>query len=138
MLHTKRGPIRTILVDDHRSFRQGLRSLLGSYADIEVVGEAENGEEVVHAMPYLLSFGHCLDINMPKLNGIEATCTIKANYSHVVIVGLSVHAGQISSIRHGRSRCYKRRLERDGGSISVSADHSRGREFTITAQRCLE
>jgi DNA-binding NarL/FixJ family response regulator len=92
MLHVKRGPIRIILVDDHRSFRQGLRSLLGSYTDIEVVGEAENGEEVVHSMPYLSPSAIVMDINMPKLNGIEATRTIKAHYPHLVIVGLSVHA----------------------------------------------
>ena len=95
MLHVKRGPIRVILVYDHRSFRQGLRSLLGSYTDIEVVGEAENGEEVVHSMPYLCPSAIVMDINMPKLNGIEATRTIKALYPHVVIVGLSVHADNV-------------------------------------------
>jgi DNA-binding NarL/FixJ family response regulator len=92
MPHAKTHSIRIILVDDHTSFRQGLRSLLDSYADIEIVGEAENGEEVVHSMPYLCPSAIVMDINMPKLNGIEATRTIKAHYPHVVIVGLSVHA----------------------------------------------
>ena len=66
--------------------------MLDSYPDIEVVGEAENGEEVVHSMPYICPSAIVMDINMPKLNGIEATRTIKAHYPHVVIVGLSVHA----------------------------------------------
>jgi DNA-binding NarL/FixJ family response regulator len=92
MRYAKTGSIRVILVDDHSAFREGLRSLLGSYTDIEVVGEAENGEEVVHAMPYICPSAIVMDINMPKLNGIEATRTIKAHYPHVVIVGLSVHA----------------------------------------------
>jgi DNA-binding NarL/FixJ family response regulator len=92
MLGAKANPIRVILADDHSSFRQGLRSVLDSFADIEVVGEAENGEEVVHSMPYIHASAIVMDINMPKLNGIEATRTIKANYPDVVIVGLSVHA----------------------------------------------
>jgi DNA-binding NarL/FixJ family response regulator len=91
MLQTKTGSIRIILVDDHPLFRQGLRSLLGLYADIEVVGEAENGEEAVNSMPYLSPSAIVMDINMPKLNGIDATRTIKANYPNVAIVGLSIH-----------------------------------------------
>jgi DNA-binding NarL/FixJ family response regulator len=95
MLPAKTGSIRIVLVDDHPSFRQGLRSLLDSFPDIEVVGEAENGEEVVHSMPYICPSAIVMDINMPKLNGIEATRTIKANYPNVVIVGLSAHADKI-------------------------------------------
>lgn len=95
MLHANTPSIRIILVDDHPSFRQGLRSLMDSYPDIEVVGEAENGEEVVHSMPYICPSAIVMDINMPKLNGIEATRTIKAHYPHVVIVGLSVHADSL-------------------------------------------
>ena len=88
MRDAKAGSIRVILVDDHSAFREGLRSLLGSYTDIEVVGEAENGEEVVHAMPYICPSAIVMDIN-------EATRTIKARYPHVVIVGLSVHADNV-------------------------------------------
>ena len=95
MRYAKTGSIRVILVDDHSAFREGLRSLLGFYTDIEVVGEAENGEEVVHAMPYICPSAIVMDISMPKLNGIEATRTIKAHYPHVVIVGLSVHADTV-------------------------------------------
>ena len=138
MRYAKTGSIRVILVDDHSAFREGLRSLLGSYTDIEVVGEAENGEEVVHAMPYICPSAIVMDINMPKLNGIEATRTIKAHYPHVVIVGLIRPCGQRVSNRHGRRRCYKRRLERDGGSVSVSGAQSRDRTFTASAQRCLK
>jgi DNA-binding NarL/FixJ family response regulator len=61
MQDVKRGPIRVILVDNHPSFRQGLRSLHGSYTDIEVVGEAENGEEVVHSVPYLSPWAIVMD-----------------------------------------------------------------------------
>ena len=69
-----------------------------NYADIEVVGEAENGEEVVHSMPYICPSAIVMDINMPKLNGIEATRTMKANYPDVVIVGLSAHADKVYQV----------------------------------------
>ena len=89
-LHAKTGSIRIILVDDHPSFRQGLRSLLGSYATLSR-RRGRDGEEVVHSMPYICPSVIVMDINMPKLNGVEATRAIKANYPNVVIVGLSVH-----------------------------------------------
>jgi DNA-binding NarL/FixJ family response regulator len=66
--------------------------LLSLYKDIEVVAEAENGEEVVHAMPYVSPSAIVMDINMPKLNGIEATRAITAHYPHVAVVGVSAHA----------------------------------------------
>lgn len=92
MLPAKTGSIRILLADDHPAFRQGVRSFLDSFPDIEVVGEAENGEEVIHSVPYICPSAIVMDIHMPKLNGIEATRSIKADYPHVAIVGLSAHA----------------------------------------------
>ena len=92
MLPAKTSSIRSVLADDHSSFRQGLRSFLDSFPDIEIVGEAENGEEVIHSMPYICPSAIVMDISMPKLNGIEATRTIKADYPNVAIVGLSAYA----------------------------------------------
>jgi DNA-binding NarL/FixJ family response regulator len=88
------GPavIRVLLVDDHAMVRQGLRSILGTYPDFEIVGEASNGEEALRCVRELAPSVVVMDINMPKLNGIEATARIKRTYPHVVIVGLSVNA----------------------------------------------
>ena len=88
--------IRVLLVDDHEMVREGLRSLLESYADIEVAGEAANGEEALEAVRTLQPSVVVMDINMPKLNGIEATARIKRRYPHVVVVGLSVNASEES------------------------------------------
>lgn len=86
-------PIRVLLVDDHAMVRQGLRSLLSSYTDIEVVGEASNGEEaltgVVMHQPDIV----VMDINMPKMNGIEATATIRNRHPEIIVIGLSVQTG---------------------------------------------
>ena len=85
--------IRVLLVDDHAMVRQGLRSVLDSYADIEVVGEAWNGEEAVALVERLQPAIVLMDINMPKMNGIDATIRIKARYPHTIVIGLSVNAG---------------------------------------------
>lgn len=86
--------IRVLLVDDHAMVRQSLRSLLEVYPDFEVVGEACNGEEALQAVRELAPSVVVMDINMPKVNGIEATARIKRTYPHVVVVGLSVNASE--------------------------------------------
>jgi DNA-binding NarL/FixJ family response regulator len=83
--------IRVLLVDDHAMVRQGLRSLLQSYSNLEVVGEAANGEEAVTLAALLRPAVIVMDINMPKMNGIEATARITGRAPQLPIIGLSVH-----------------------------------------------
>lgn len=85
--------IRVLLVDDHAMVRQGLRSLLDSYPDVEVVGEACNGEEAVAFVERMQPSIVVMDINMPKMNGIDATAAIVSRYPGTVVIGLSVQAG---------------------------------------------
>jgi DNA-binding NarL/FixJ family response regulator len=86
--------IRVLLVDDHTMVREGIRSVLESYSDIEVAGEASDGEEAFQMVRELCPSVVVMDINMPKLNGIEATVKIKKIYPNVTIVGLSVEADE--------------------------------------------
>lgn len=86
--------IRVLLVDDHAMVRQGLRSFLSTYPDLEVVGEASNGEEAVQFVEMLSPSVVLMDINMPRLNGIEATVRIKHTNPHVMVLGLSVHVDE--------------------------------------------
>ncbi|MGZ8375532.1 MAG: response regulator, partial [Nitrospira sp.] len=83
--------IRVLLVDDHTMMRQGLRAILESYPDIEVVGEACTGLEAVNAMELLSPRVVIMDINMPKMNGIEATAEIKSRFPETIVLGLSVN-----------------------------------------------
>ncbi len=85
--------VRVLLVDDHAMVRQGLRTVLDSYADIEVVGEAWDGQEAAAGTDRLHPAVVVMDINMPKMNGIEATAHIKARHPEVIVIGLSVNAG---------------------------------------------
>jgi PAS domain S-box-containing protein len=82
--------LRILLVDDHAMVRQGLRSVLESYRDLEVIGEAGDGESAMNLTDSLRPDVVVMDINMPKVDGIEATRQIVARHPEVVIIGLSV------------------------------------------------
>ena len=83
--------IRVLVVDDHRAIRQGLRDLVGSYGDCTVVGEAEDGAQACELAQQLRPDVILMDINMPRMNGIEATRCIKTMLPHIITVGLSVN-----------------------------------------------
>ena len=85
-----------LVVDDHAMLRQGLRTILETNADIEVVGEACDGEEALVSAEKLRPAVVVIDINMPKMNGIEATARLKARYPDLIIIGLSVNVGEQS------------------------------------------
>jgi DNA-binding NarL/FixJ family response regulator len=84
--------IRVLIVDDHTMVRQGLRAVLQSYVNIDVVGEAANGEEAMISVRKLQPAVVVMDIGMPTLDGIAATRLIKTQYPDVAVVGLSVNA----------------------------------------------
>lgn len=75
--HHEANQIRVVIADDHAVFRQGTRVLLARETDIQVVGEAANGEEAVRVVRELQPDVAILDISMPVLNGIDATRQIK-------------------------------------------------------------
>ncbi len=82
--------IGILLVDDHAMVRQGLRSMLDEYEDVAVIGEASNGQEAVESVAQLRPSVVVMDINMPHINGIDATIEIKARHPEVAVIGLSV------------------------------------------------
>lgn len=84
--------IKVLLVEDHTIVRKGLRSLLDSETEIEVVGEAENGQEAIQKTLQLVPNVVIMDITMPVLNGLEATRQIKKLLPAVKVVVLSVHS----------------------------------------------
>jgi len=84
--------IRILLVDDVEKIRQSLRSILATSRQFEIVGEACDGEEAVVAVTQLQPSVVVMDINMPRLNGIDATAWIRRTYPHVVVVGVSAIA----------------------------------------------
>lgn len=83
--------IRILLVDDHQIMRQGLRSMLESESGFEVAAEATDGERAVECAASVRPDVILMDINMPKLSGVEATRRIKQRFPDIAVIGLSMH-----------------------------------------------
>ena len=100
MIETEReSPIRVLLVDDHAVVRAGLRLFLADQADLEVVGEADDGASAVVRAQELVPDVVLMDLRMPGLDGIAATRQIRAARPQTAVVVLttytdSAHVGQ--------------------------------------------
>ena len=83
--------IRIMITDDHSMIREGLKNLLELEGDIEVVAEAENGIECLDKLDDVNPDVLLLDINMPKMNGLEVLQNLKERKSKVKVLVLTVH-----------------------------------------------
>ena len=83
--------VKIMITDDHSMIREGLKSLLELDGDIEVIAEAENGEECLQKLLLVKPDVLLLDINMPKMNGLEVLKSLKDAKSKVKVLVLTVH-----------------------------------------------
>jgi DNA-binding NarL/FixJ family response regulator len=81
---------KIIIVDDHEIFRKGFAMIIGTFEDIELVGEASNGQEFLDLIDRTLPDLVFIDIKMPVMNGIDATKTAIERYPELKIVALSM------------------------------------------------
>ncbi|SNC59797.1 two component transcriptional regulator, LuxR family [Hymenobacter gelipurpurascens] len=82
--------IRIILVDDHTIIRDGVRALLSDQEGIEVVGGAGNGQELLDLLAHTPADVVLMDINMPVMDGVEATQQLQAQFPQVRVLALSM------------------------------------------------
>ncbi len=86
--------VRVVLVDDHDLLRRGIRTMLESETNIEVVGEASDGDKALPLVEESLPDVVLVDVIMPNKDGIEATREIKDSFPHVAVVVLTGHDEQ--------------------------------------------
>jgi signal transduction histidine kinase len=89
--------MKVLLVDDHAPVRKGIRQLLELRTDFEIVGEGSNGAEAVAAVDLLQPDVVLMDMNMPVMNGVEATRTIKERHPAVKVLALTAF-GEMSLV----------------------------------------
>jgi NarL family two-component system response regulator LiaR len=83
------NPIRVMIVDDHSMVRRGLAAFLKVYPDLELVGEARNGQEAVQVCEQVQPDVILMDLIMPEMDGMTATRTIRERYPHVQVIALT-------------------------------------------------
>lgn len=83
--------IKIMITDDHSMIREGLKSLLELDGDIEVIAEAVDGEDCLEKLENIKPDVLLLDINMPKMNGLEVLKNLKARKSKIKVLVLTVH-----------------------------------------------
>jgi len=87
--------LRILLAEDHETIRDGLKLLLNSQSDMEVVGEADNGRAALHLAEQFLPDVVVMDISMPELNGLQATKKLKETCPQVKVLILTRHADPV-------------------------------------------
>lgn len=91
--------IRILTVDDHPLFRSGVAALLASQPDMQLVGEAANGREAVLQFRSHQPDVTLMDLQMPEMNGLEATIAIRAEFPEARIIVLTTFAGDVQVLR---------------------------------------
>ena len=80
--------IRILIADDHSITRSGIKTLISVYDDLTLVGEAANGAEAITMCDEVSPDVILMDINMPVIDGIEATVKIREKYPNIKIIAL--------------------------------------------------
>lgn len=130
---TPSGKIRIILADDHALVRDGIKSLLEDEEDLEVIDEADDGQEALEKsaekQPDLL----IIDIRMPKMSGIEATGKLSRYSQHTKALVLSMHDSEeyvLQSIEAGAKGYLLKDTSRDEFLKAIHTVHSGGQYFS--------
>jgi DNA-binding NarL/FixJ family response regulator len=103
MRNTPDRKIRILTVDDHPMLREGIAAVLRAHSDMELVGEAENGEHAVVAHRQLNPDVTLMDLQMPVLGGVDAITRIRRESPDAKIIVLTTYAGDVQALRAMRA-----------------------------------
>ncbi|KAF0219145.1 MAG: LuxR family transcriptional [Geobacteraceae bacterium] len=120
---------RIVLADDHVLIRQGLGGLIKGVADLEVVGEAGDGIELLALLKSVIPHMVILDISMPHLRGIEAVRAIKGNYPAVKILVLTMHREYVQQALAAGADGYLLKEDADRDLFSAIENIRQGRVY---------
>jgi two-component system response regulator NreC len=123
--------IRVLLADDHTLIRSGIATLLQSSKDIQIVGEASDGDEAIRKTGELLPDVVVIDLSMPKLSGIEATKILKRKYPATQVLVLTMHENEeyvFQILKAGASGYVLKSAGKDELSAAIRAA-SKGEKF---------
>ena len=116
--------IRVLVADDHPVFRRGMRAILGAEPDTELVGEATDGEEAIAQALELRPDVILMDLNMPKVSGIEATRRIIEASSNTAILMLTMFEDDKSIFAAMRAGAHGYVLKGADGAETLRAIHA--------------
>jgi len=85
---------RIVIVEDHRILREGLRALLSSDPDFEIVGEAEDGLDAIRCVGRFKPDLVLMDLSMPKMSGLDAIAEVKSQHPDTRVLVLTVHKAE--------------------------------------------
>lgn len=114
------APTRIVIVDDSRSYRSALCSILQKQTNLKVVAEAENGQTGIQAVEKHRPDVVLMDISMPVMNGIDATCIITAEFPDAKVIVLTMHNDPI----------YADRARKVGAFLFLSKDCGKDKLFS--------
>ncbi|MFC5409925.1 response regulator [Larkinella bovis] len=109
-------PIRILVADDHSVVRKGIRLLLEDETDIEIVGEAPDGDDAIDLIPVVQPDVLFLDITMPRMSGIEALQIITQQYPKIRILMFSMHNNKdyiLKAVQYGAAGYLQKDTDRE-------------------------
>lgn len=114
----EKAKIRVLLVDDQPLIRKGLRMQLGLEKDLEVVGEAENGERALEVVREIRPDVVVMDVEMPRMDGITAAFELHKLFPEVIVIMLSIHdsSGLRERARNAGAAAY---VEKRNGTVAL-------------------
>ena len=85
---------RMLIVEDHQLLREGLKTMISAYDDLDIVGEAEDGLEALKSVRKLVPDIVLLDLSMPRMGGISVIKEVKSLYPDMKILALTIHEAE--------------------------------------------